>query len=79
MIKKLMRKINKDTLHDEAVRFCFDHKNPSVWAFQEVFGLNYHDACVLRTRLVQEGYVELFEKKKPNDRLVVIDLFTRSA
>lgn len=79
MIRKLMEKINGKDVYNEAVKFCYDHKNPSVWALQEVFGLNYQDACKMRTQLVRDGYVELFERKKPQNNVIVIDLTHRSA
>ncbi len=79
MIKKLINKLSGKELYENVVRFCFDHKNPSVWALQEVFGLNYSDACKIRARLVSDGYVELFERKKPKNTGIVIDLTRKSA
>lgn len=79
MIRKFLDKISGNGLYNEAIKFCFENKNPSVWALQEVFGLDYLAACRLRTRLVNDGYVELFEKKIKKTDIVIINLSERIA
>lgn len=79
MIRKILDKISGKELYNEAIKFCFENKNPSVWALQEVFGLDYSAACRLRTRLVNDGYVELFERKVKKTDIVIINLSERIA
>ena len=79
MLKNLFEKLSDKALYQNAVKFCFDHKNPSVWALQEVFGLDYQKACAIRVRLAKDGYVELFEKKAKKGDIVVLTLNNRIA
>lgn len=58
-----MKRKNNE-LYDNAIRFCFQNENPSVWAFENAFNLSYEKAVELRVRLMEEGYVTLSNKKR---------------
>lgn len=54
----------KDKIYEEIKEFAAIHCNPSVWAIQEVFGLDYLTAVKYRMRLKDEGFFQDYSAKK---------------
>lgn len=47
-----------------AVKFCFQNDNPSVFALQTIFDLTYEKAVALRVKLIENGFVSLYSNKR---------------
>jgi len=57
-------KFKKDKIYEEIKEFALIHCNPSVWAIQEVFNLDYLTAVKYRMRLKDDGFFQDFSANK---------------